>query len=134
MKEEIVKHLESLIGTPYDKEGAIFTPENGGHCLSFAKYVYSLFGISFEELSPVSFVKNLKRSHFTTVEAPYQFMDVPLFYLDEFSAHHVGVMTDERWMFHCSSYTNGVCRTEITRIPWHNFLKEVYRHHAFSNC
>lgn len=121
-QQELINHLNLLVGVRY-KEEPPYSTEQGFNCLAFCEYVYKLYGRDVETSS----LKKM-RSQFIRVKPPFEFLDIPLIYLSVMDTHHVGIMLDETWMIHCSRATNGVGRTDITRAPWCNLIRRVYRY------
>lgn len=123
-------YITSLIGVPY-KVDPPYSLTMGYNCLYFAAFIWEYytkeqFGLTTE----LSFtdVRTLRNDFVKLEGPPYQKLDLPLFWLDDLSLRHIGVLQDSKMMIHCSINTNGVARSDITKLPWAASLKGVYRH------
>ena len=127
--EEIFNHIHSLIGVKYKYEPP-FSLEEGLNCFACVAYIWDLFYKKKYVLQADFSNLRLLRSDFLKFpkDITPQPLDIPVFFNGTLSTRHIGIMEDERMMFHSSPQTNGVSRTDITRSPWKHTLQAIYRH------
>ena len=128
LRKDIEQYCFDYVGVPY-KEEPPFSLELGFNCLGWIEHLLELGG--FYVPQHASDLKSFKQlsSHFRKLRKNeiINFPDAAYFYLDMFDKKHLGIMLNERIMSHSSEFTNGVSMVDITRSPWSNMLKGIYR-------
>lgn len=128
--EHLIKHINSLIGTPY-KDNPPYSIQEGFDCFSWCAYLWELFSKE-KYVCPVDFssLRDLRKVFIPISDTPRIF-DIALFSEIEemeLGERHIGLMMDHRIMLQCAKSTNGVSRADITRKPWSKALSGIYRH------
>jgi len=111
-RAQITAALLTRIGEPYDDDHK---------CLSFLASAFELCGITITE----EMLRDAR--DFVKVDKP-EFADIAVFQELPFSEYHAAFMLNNRWAIQSSAATNGVGRIEVTRSPWIDSLRGVYRH------
>lgn len=116
--------LIDLLAKPYAMGGWLGMPYEGDDngCLLFLFKALREIGIETSG--------NLRRDarHWKQIEGKARFGDVAVFQDLEFSKYHVALMLDSRRAVQSSKSTNGVGKIDISRDPWANTLRGIYRH------
>jgi cell wall-associated NlpC family hydrolase len=129
-KKELVAELRKMIGFPYKTEG--YDPSEGGfHCWGFFVWSYKCAAEMFEMpelLLPNDIWTAEKNFRLLAITETPRFLDIVVMKDHDLSDRHAGLMLDDRWFIHCSSSTNGVACSELTRNPYRTSRKHYGRH------
>lgn len=124
LKLYVVKLMENHI--PY-KKNPPYSVEQGFNCFSWMVFLHNQYVDHQCIPDTTTELRNMLKHHQKVRISP-QYLDIPLFYFESIGSRHVGLMLDDHMMTQCSETTNGVSIVDITKTPWSNLLRHLYRH------
>lgn len=105
--------LEKRIGEPYGQPH---------RCMAFLAQALALCDLTVTE----AMLRDAR--DFVRIEGRPRLADIAVFQKLPWAEYHAAMMLDSHWAIQSCEATNGVGRIDISRAPWAQTLRGIYRH------